>query len=93
MTEQSVYTHTHTHARTHAHIRTHTHTQTHTQATDWAKELIGGLADPKATGVVVEVLEVEGQSKVGETLTPVYAQCLIRCVCLYVHVFRLLMEL
>lgn len=42
----------------------HTHTQTHSQASDKAKELIGGLSDPKATGVMVEVLEVEGQSKV-----------------------------
>ena len=34
------------------------------QAIDKAKELIGGLSDPKASGVMVEVLEVEGQSKV-----------------------------
>ena len=40
-----------------------------TQATEKAKELIGGLADPKATGVIVEVLEVEGQSKVGSVLS------------------------
>lgn len=40
------------------------HTHTFLQASDKAKELIGGLSDPKATGVMVEVLEVEGQSKV-----------------------------
>ena len=47
---------------------------THLQASDKAKELIGGLPDPKATGVMVEVLEVEGQSKVSRFIHYGYPQ-------------------
>lgn len=42
------------------------------QARDMAKELICGLADPEAVGLLVKVVDVEGRFKVCDSVTLIY---------------------